>query len=449
MANIESATTADSTTTKKASAGRSIALVGAGQALESFDFLLFGSLSPQLGAQFFGGDAVSSTLNALAVYGVGFVFRPVGAVFFGWIADRVGRRPMMLLSVAVMALSALLMGLMPTASVIGVWAAVLLVLLRIVQGLAFGIEAPLNATYNVEIGKRERLGRYSGLIYGWVQLGLLTASLVAFFTSLAVGADAMKAWGWRIPFLIGGVLGIIVLIMRRGLPETLHEAHREEVGAGAAAAEVQRVQPAPELEGSQGIWRQIGRHWLALVATIFVVGGVQILNYALNVALPSLAQSQYKVDPAIAFATTSAFSLIIVILCPIFGRLADRWKVSRLFIVSRWILVPAAFLLLLYAGSIGAFVGIMLLGAVVLSPSLAIFTPIGASLMPTQGRTAGAGLAYSVGVAIFGGTASYIFVWMQVNGLTWLFCVYGAVVCIASIFLYQAAVKKTGLYAGQ
>jgi len=140
----------------KQSPGRTIALVGAGQSLESYDFILFGSLAPFLGPQFFGDDPVSGTLNALAIYGVGFVFRPIGAVAFGWVADRVGRRPVMLLSVGVMALSALLMGLMPTMAVIGIWAPILLVILRVIlrviQGLAFGIEAPLNGTYNVEIG---------------------------------------------------------------------------------------------------------------------------------------------------------------------------------------------------------------------------------------------------------------------------------------------------------
>ena len=139
-----------------------------------------------------------------------------------------------------------------------------------------------------------------------------------------------------------------------------------------------------------------------------------------------------------------------MILSPIFGRLADRWKVSRAFVVTRWILVPAIFLLLAYnGGNIGAYVAIMLIGAVVLAPSLSLFTPIGASLVPAHGRATGSGLAYSVGVALFGGTASFLFVWLTVHGLTWVFCLYGAAVCIASIFLYKAAIKRTGLYAGE
>ena len=116
----------------------------------------------------------------------------------------------------------------------------------------------------------------------------------------------------------------------------------------------------------------------------------------------------------------------------------------------RWILTPAIFLLLAYGGgNIGAYIGIMLIGAVVLAPNLALFTPIGASLVPANGRATGSGLAYSVGVALFGGTASYLFVWLNVMGLTWVFCIYGAVICMASIFFYQAAVRRTGLYAGR
>lgn len=448
MTNTQSKSPAKAGSSGKAtdSPGKSIALVGAGQSLESYDFLLFGALSPFLGAQFFGTDPISGTLNALAIYGVGFVFRPIGAVFFGWVADRVGRRPIMLASVSVMAITALLMGLMPTAAAIGLWAPILLVILRIIQGLAFGIEAPLNGVYNVELGKRDKMGRYSGLIYGWVQLGLLVASLVAFFTSLAIGREAMTEWGWRIPFLIGGVLGLIVFVLRRGLPETLHEARAastEDLPPQAAANAVHDT-------SSKGMWRSLGKHWFALLATVFVVGGVQVLNYSLLTALPSLVQSKDNMDPTIAFGVTSGFGIIIMVLAPIFGRLADRWRVSRTFVIARWALVPAIFLLLAYnGGNVVAYVAIMLIGAVVLAPNLALFTPIGASLLPANGRVTGSGLAYSVGVALFGGTASFLFVWLNVNGLTWVFCIYGALVCLASIFMYQAAVKKTGLYAGR
>lgn len=448
-----------SSTTRQLSPGRSIGLVGAGQALESYDFLLFGLLSPFLGAQFFGSDPLSGTLNALAVYGVGFVARPFGALFFGWISDRVGRRPMMLLSVSIMALSSLLIGLMPTASVMGIWATVALVLLRIVQGLAFGIEAPLNGTYNVELGKRDRLGWYSGLIASWVQLGLLTASLVAFFTSLALGKETMGEWGWRIPFLVGGVLGLFVLVLRRGLPETLHEKDDEADDAPLRHARdahettiTSSIEPegAATEGGSRAMWRQIGRHWFSLLAAVFVVGGVQILNYALLTALPSYAQAVDSIDPTIAFGVTSGFGLIILILCPIAGRLADRWRFSRFYVVARWLLVPAIFLLLAYqGGNIGIYIAIVLVGAVVLSPNLAIFNPIGASLVPRQGRVTGSGIAYSVGVALFGGTASYLYVWLQSIGLVWVFCVYGATICLLSIFLYQAAVRRNGLYAGR
>lgn len=440
------ASTAKASGNKPISRFKSIVLVGSGQAVESYDFLLFGLMSPFLGAQFFtaaGDSAITGTLNALAIYGVGFVFRPLGAAVFGTLADRIGRRPVMLGSVATMAVASLLIGIMPTAEVIGVAAVVILVLIRAVQGLAFGVEAPLNASYNVELGKQDNLGKFAGIIQMFVQIGLLAASLTAFFTSLVLGAEAMGEWGWRVPFIIGGVLGLVVLYMRRELPETLHgpEEPTEPDGATRVRSESAR---------SGDVWRQVWRHRVALLATVFVVGGVQILNYAINVALPSVAQSQYGVDPTTAFAATSAFGLIILVLSPIFGRLADRMKVSRAFVIFRWVLVPTSFILLAYAGgSTAAFVMIMVAGAVLLSPSLALFNVIGASLLPKDGRTAGAGLAYSVGVALFGGTAAFVFAWAQLNNLTWVFCVYGAVVCLASIVLYQWAKRSTGLYGGQ
>lgn len=440
-----SASATTSPSKKPISRFKSIVLVGSGQAVESYDFLLFGLMSPFLGAAFFtaaGDSPITGTLNALAIYGVGFIFRPLGAAVFGTLADRIGRRPVMLGSVAAMALASLLIGIMPTAEVIGVAAVVLLVLVRVVQGLAFGVEAPLNASYNVELGKQDSLGKFAGIIQMFVQIGLLAASLTAFFASLVLGAEAMAEWGWRVPFIIGGVLGLVVLYMRRELPETLHGPEEPD--------EVALESTTAESADSGDVWRQVWRHRVALLATVFVVGGVQILNYTINVALPSVAQSQYGVDPTTAFAATSAFGLIILVLSPVFGRLADRMNVSRAYVIFRWILVPTSFILLAYVGgSTVAFVLIMVVGAVLLAPSLALFNVIGASLLPKDGRTAGAGLAYSVGVALFGGTAAFVFAWAQLNDLTWLFCVYGAVVCLLSIVLYQWAKRTTGLYGGR
>jgi MHS family alpha-ketoglutarate permease-like MFS transporter len=429
---------------------RPIVLVGLGQAMESYDFLLIGLLSPFLGAHFFsaaGQSPIVATLNALAVYGVGFMFRPLGAAIFGTLADRIGRKPIMLLSVGSMAASSLIIGLLPSVATIGVTALIVLVAVRIVQGLAFGVELPLNATYNVELGKRDKLGRYAGIIAAFIQAGLLTASVCAFLVSLALSKEAMQDWGWRVPFLLGAVFGVVVMVLRRKLPETLHDAKAEETEEIGNSA--QYVATDAARSDSASIWRQAWKHRLALLTTVFVVGGVQILNYSLNVALPSIAQAQYGVPPTTAFAATIAFGLVILLLGPLVGLLSDRWKVSQVYVAGRWVLLPAPFLLLAYSGgSTAVFIVIMVVGALLLTPSLALFNVIGASLVPAEGRTAGAGLAYSIGVALFGGTASYLFIWAQIHGFTLLFCIYGSVICLLSIVLYKLTLRRTGLYAG-
>ena len=243
--------------------------------------MIFGLLAALIGPQFFpSADPVAATLSALAVFAVGFAVRPLGGVLLGTVADRIGRRRVMLFSVSVMAVTTLVIALLPTYSSIGVWAGVILLVCRLVQGASTGIEAPLSTAYAVELSPEGREGRAAGLMSFYVNLGILLASLVSFLSSLAIGADAMLEWGWRIPFVFGAVLGLVVVWLRRALPESLTEEDKTEAAA----------------QGNT-IWGGIGKHWLGLLAIIFVVGAAQAFNYAWNVGLPSLARGSLQREP--------------------------------------------------------------------------------------------------------------------------------------------------------
>ncbi|TQM10890.1 MFS transporter [Pseudonocardia kunmingensis] len=406
--------------------------LGLGNTLEWYDWMVFGLLSAFLGPHFFPAeDPVSATLSALAVFAVGFAVRPLGGVLFGVVADLIGRRRVMLASVGLMAVTTLVIALTPTYETIGAWAGVILVVCRLLQGVSTGIEAPLSTAYAVELNPAGREGRAAGYISFFVNLGILLASLVSFATSWMIGGDAMQEWGWRVPFVIGALLGVVVIYLRRALPETLHEHERADNSTGT-------------------VWRGVGRHWLGLLAIVFVVGAAQAYNYAWNVGLPNLARSTFGEDPTAVFALTTALGVVLLVGSLVTGALADRYKLSRTFLVTRLLAVPSVFLMLFYdePGILG-FAAVLLGGSVVLVLNMTLYNVVATSLMPKACRATGVALGYGVAVALFGGTASYLLVWLQQRELDWLFPTYTAVLSLVSVVLYVAARRHSGTFAGE
>ena len=408
--------------------------LGLGNTLEWYDWMIFGLLAALIGPQFFPSSTpVGATLSALAVFGVGFAMRPLGGVLLGTVADRIGRRQVMLWSIGTMAVTTLAIAVLPTYKTIGVWAGVVLLVCRLVQGASTGIEAPLSTSYAVELSPAGREGRAAGLMSFYVNLGILLASLVSFVSSLTLGTDAMLAWGWRIPFIFGAALGLVVVWLRRALPESLTEEEKTTAR-----------------ETGTTIWGGVGKHWLGLLAIIFVVGAAQAYNYAWNVGLPSLARGAFGENPTKVFAITTALALVLLIGSPITGRLADRYRLSKTFVITRLLAIPTIFLMLLYVkpGIVG-FAGVLLGGSVVLVLNMTLYNVIATSLMPKYCRATGVALGYGVAVAVFGGTASYLLVWLQSNGLNWVFPVYVAVLSAISVVLYLAARRSSGTFCGE
>ena len=150
------------------------------------------------------------------------------------------------------------------------------------------------------------------------------------------------------------------------------------------------------------------------------------------------------------FAITSILGAILVVGSLITGRMADKWKVSRVFVIARLLAIPSVFLMLLYTGpGIGGFAAVILGGSVVLVLNMTMYNLVSTSLMPKYCRATGVALGYGVAVALFGGTASYLLVWMQQQGISWMFPVYVAVLSAISIVLYLVARRTSGIYAGE
>jgi MHS family alpha-ketoglutarate permease-like MFS transporter len=242
----------------------------------------------------------------------------------------------------------------------------------------------------------------------------------------------MGDWGWRIPFWIGAAMGLVVLWLRRSLPETLHASDPEYVGS------------------SSKVWGSVFTRWRSLLAIIFVVGAAQAFNYGWNVGLPNLARSSFHEDPTTIFGITTLLALIMTVGSLIVGPLADRWTLPRGFLYGRYLMIPAVFLILLYAHkSIATFAVVLLVGSPVLLINMTLYVLVSTSLMPKGVRAAGCGLGYGIGVAAFGGTASYLVVWLATKGLSGLFPAYMAVLAAASIALYMWAKKTEGASVGE
>ncbi|MGH3358198.1 MAG: MFS transporter [Nocardioidaceae bacterium] len=405
--------------------------LGLGNTLEWYDWMIFGLLAAYIGPEFFAPqDPVSSTLDALAIFAVGFFVRPLGGVLLGNVADRIGRRKVMLWSVGIMAVTTLILAVLPTYEVIGVWAGIILLALRILQGLSTGIEAPLSTAYAVELMPKGHEGRAAGYISFFVNFGILLASLVSFVTSYAIGGDAMAEWGWRVPILFGAAMSFVVLYLRRFLPESLSAEEASETNAG--------------------VWSGVRKHWLGLAAIISVVGAAQAFNYAWNVGLPNLARGSFGEDPTRVFALTTALGVILLVGSILTGRWADRVRLSRAFVISRLVAVPTVFLMLLYADpGLGLFAVVLLVGGLALVANMTLYNVVSTSLMPKYCRATGAGLGYGIAVAAFGGTASYLLVWLQQNDMLWAFPVYVAVLSLISVVLYILARRHSGTFAGE
>ncbi|HKC02192.1 MAG TPA: MFS transporter [Sphingomicrobium sp.] len=200
---------------------RVIIASSAGTAFEWYDFFIFGSLAPVISKVFFAGlDATSALLAALALFGAGFVFRPLGALIFGVIGDRLGRKGAFLITVSLMGAATFLIGFLPTYAQAGALGPALLIALRILQGVALGGEYGGAAIYVAEHAPNKKRGASTGWIQSSASFGLLAALLVILATRTSVGEDAFAAWGWRVPFLVSAVLLAISVWMRAKLAES-------------------------------------------------------------------------------------------------------------------------------------------------------------------------------------------------------------------------------------
>lgn len=387
---------------------RDLIAVNAGNSLEWYDWTIYSIFAVSFAGQFFpSDDPTAALLSALAVFAVGFITRPIGGWLFGRYADRRGRKVSLTLTMSITALGSLAIAVAPTYSVIGVGASLLLLVVRLIQGLAHGGEMGTSVTYLVErapSGKRALWGSSS-----WVSvfIGTILATLTGLLVNWALDADQVSAWGWRIPFAIGGVLGLYALWMRRQIQETAH------------------VDPAPAARQQGSWWSRVRPHIGGVLTVLGLSAGGSIMFYTWVIYAPSYAQTAHEQDPMSALTAALLAQVVFLIALPLLGLLADRIGRRPLIIVFAVGFMALMFPLdrLVDGSFLGLFVGMT--GALLLIACLfAVNGAVWAEVFPTSVRAVGVAAPLSFATAIFGGTAPYLNTYFSSGGQRDLFLWY-------------------------
>jgi MHS family alpha-ketoglutarate permease-like MFS transporter len=401
---------------------------GAGNALEWYDWNIYAVFAPFFAAQFFNPDnPVAALLSTLAVFAVGFGMRPLGGLLFGWLADRHGRRASMLLSVGLACGASLLIGLAPTYGSVGIAAAAVLLLARLLQGLAHGGEIAAGHTYVAEIAPPRRRGLWSSVIYVSGMLATLMAALLGAGLTSVLSDDAMSSWGWRVPFLAGGALALVAVYLRSQLSETeAFENHRSRASR-------------PSIWG--GIWENRNA---ALTVVGLTLGGT-VFFYTWVVAAPAYAIGVKDMDPTAALWASVVAILVMIAALPLAGRLSDRFGRRPNFLVFSLGAAALSFPLnRLIQGEAWQLAVAMSIALALLALVVSILPALFAELFPTRVRATGVGIPYSVAVALTGGTAAYLQTWLTTNGHGDLFLVYSIVLLLIGAVTILATPETRG-----
>ena len=365
-----------------------VGAVGIGNALEFYDFLSFGLFSIQIGHTFFPASQTShGLLYTLATFGVGFATRPLGGFILGAYGDRVGRKPAMMWSFALMGVAIFGLALTPGYAQIGIWAPILLVFFRLLQGFALGGEVGPSTAFLIEAAPPHRRGLYVGLQMATQDLAVLVAGIVGFLLTLLMTPAVLDAWGWRVAFLLGAAIVPFGLIIRKNLPETF-SAH-DHVGA-------------PE-KGPSEITRLFVLGVLMLGASTIAYYGIEYIN--------TYAQDTLHLSVKLAFGTTILLGVVMVITDVLCGFMTDRVGRKPIMIMASvavvLVIIPAFAILNRFPSppvifAVTAILGI--LSALISGPALISVT----ESLPMAVRSGVLGTLYAIAMSAFGGTTQFV-----------------------------------------
>ncbi|MFJ5802465.1 MFS transporter [Streptomyces decoyicus] len=399
---------------------RQLAAASIGNAVEWYDWYAYSFLAVYFAGQIFpegAGNSLVPLLSTFAVFAVGFFMRPVGGLLMGALADRRGRRAALTLTILLMGGGSLLVALTPTYAATGVLAPLILVVARLVQGLSVGGEFAASTTFLVESAGPGRRGLFSSFQYVSTTVGQLLASGTAALLAALLTEQQMGEWGWRVAFLVGALLSLLGLWIRRGAQETLPRA--------------QQAADRP------GLFEALRRHPRQSLLICGITAGGTIAYYTWTTYLPTYAQVNAGFDKGDSLTVGTLSLAFFALLQPLGGMLSDRIGRKPLLLgFSLGFAVLAVPLLHLVTDSFASLLLVQCAGMVLLTGYTAIAAAVNAEVFPARVRAAGIGFPYSLTVALFGGTAPYVGTWFKQAGHADLFPWYVAALCLVSFVVY-------------
>ncbi len=395
-----------------------------GNLVEWYDWYCYSAFALYFSPVFFpNSDRTAQLLNAAGIFAVGFLMRPIGGWLFGSIADKTGRKKAMTLSILLMSFGSFLIACTPTYATIGVLAPALLFIARLLQGLSVGGEYGTSATYLSEMATPRRRGFYSSFQYVTLIGGQLIAlGIQLLLQKVLLTEEQLHAWGWRIPFVIGALLAVVALYIRRNLDETdsftKENLHKK----------------------SKGSIKELLKHPRAIITVVGLTLGGTIAFYTYSIYMQKFLVN--TVGLSIDQSTViSFFSLLcFALLQPIFGLLSDMIGRKPLLIgfgvLGVLCTVPLLTAISRETTMGGAFLLIMC-GLAIVSGYTSINAVVKAELFPSEIRALGVGLPYALTTAIFGGTAEFVALWFKQQGNESWFYWYVTICIFISLLVYS------------
>jgi MHS family proline/betaine transporter-like MFS transporter len=374
---------------------RTTAGTAVGNMIEWFDFGVFSYIAVTLGKVFFpGASGPVQLISTFATFAAAFLVRPLGGLFFGPLGDRIGRKRVLATTIIAMALGTFTIGLLPGYNVIGIWAPILLLLARLVQGFSTGGEYGSAMTFLAEHSPDRR----RGFLSSWLEFGTLSgyvlgAGMVTALIATLSERDLL-AWGWRVPFLLAGPLGLIGLYLRFRLKET------------PAYEELDQRAPVRATGLREEFRRMRSRHGRALLVCAGIVIVWNVTNYMLTAYLPSYLSAELGVPETSALGVVLAVMVVLMVLISFVGRISDRTGRRPVLMAGCLLLVVGsvpAFLLIRTGGLALIFAGAVLIGLMLVCFSSTAPSTLPA-LFPTDVRAGTLSVVFNITVSLFGGT---------------------------------------------
>jgi MFS family permease len=377
---------------------RAVTAAVIGNALEWYDFTVFGFLTVVIAELFFPSSSdYASILLTTASFGVAFFMRPIGGIVLGLYADRAGRKAALSLVIALMTLGILLLAVAPPYSAIGIGAPIIIVVGRLLQGFSAGGEFGSSTALLIEAAPFSKRGLYGSWQMASQAAALLLGAIVGALVTRGLSPEALKSWGWRVPFIIGLVIGPIGFYIRRNLADSEAFLHAKQTARRATLGELFAHHTRDVLCGLGSV--------IALTVTIYV-----LISY-----LPTFAVKQLKLPYSDSFTAVIVGNLLLMVLSPLTGAWSDRigrkglslWSLGLTLVV-----IYPLFAWLEEAPSVSKLILVQAVLSITLSGYYGPFGALMAELFPANVRSTGLSLAYNFAVMLFGGFGQFIVTWL-------------------------------------